>query len=482
MTEQNFKLGLDAFVTKVNAYSGRVTAEYRDISIPIIPVESGKVYQHIVTNHWHDLKVFSDTQLAGVTTKLLQIKNHQADVNDLVERLYQLKGGFKDYCPEPQTSNDWPSIKTAIENDLSTNNVPTATADDIVKRIGNTGGLNLYKYYLKQLEMIANTLNYAFERHLAIYMYYYNSSVYASYNKDASVNQNLSFNVSTRIRTLKYSLEGRLSTIYRNIKLGDVNDVTRFLNNLDQWIDTKLTQEVLPILIDTNQQWQNSTSSFYSTGKKAMKATDLSQKMIFYKASSQHLLWLNDWHHELKLFSDLYKQKNLLVDEKVVWSGSLTSIKDLINNPTSYDGRELIIRGKVKNLNVRHLSRNKVLSTADIEDANGRTMKVCLPYIKLDSGGIVEDSFVYIHGEFLKSNPEANGDKAVSIKRLNLGDLSQQNWEAWLRLELKKVYELVPHNLTAVYSGSSGNDGIINPVKYTITFDRPNLLKLKTTI
>mgnify|MGYP000589286361 CR=1 FL=1 len=186
---------------------------------------------------------------------------------------------------------------------------------------------------------------------------------------------------------------------------------------------------------------------------------------------------MNNWHEEISFHEDLYKKKNNLIDEKIIWPGNLTKIKDIINSPSTYNNSDLIIRGKVKNINIRHLSRGKVLSDAEIHDSLGRVMKICIPYIKLDSGGIVEDSFIYVYGEFIISNPEANGDDAISIKRLSLSNLAKTNWEGWIRYIQRDIHEQIPHSLMCAFSSSFGSDGLINPAKYKITFKQPNLIK-----
>lgn len=477
MTLQQFQSSLDNFNIKLNNFSNRIQVSYPNLAITITPKDDARVYNYVIQNQWVNLKSLSEGIINDLETKFTQIESYQLEINDLVNDLFVLKSDFRNHCPEPATRSSWTTVRQNMETTLLAEGIKQTVIDLVVDRIGNKGGLNAYNYLVKQIEAYARDLNFIFERHLSHYQFHKYSLGCANVNINSTINQNISYNVSTRLRNLKYSLEGRFSTIFRNIKLENKGFLRNNLNSLENWADTKLTSDVIPLLVHTQNIWNSNPSSFYSSGKKVMKATDLFHKVILHKSTAKYLTWMNNWHEEISFHEDLYKKKNNLIDEKIIWPGNLTKIKDIINSPSTYNNSDLIIRGKVKNINIRHLSQGKVLSDAEIHDSLGRVMKICIPYIKLDSGGIVEDSFIYVYGEFIISNPEANGDDAISIKRLSLSNLAKTNWEGWIRYIQRDIHEQIPHSLMCAFSSSFGSDGLINPAKYKITFKQPNLIK-----
>ncbi|CAM3936573.1 MULTISPECIES: hypothetical protein [Flavobacterium] len=479
MTEQQFLTQLEALLLDTQTYADSIPIAYKNYALPIITTDNEQVYKFIVDQNWQDLKSFSEAKLLNLESKMLDMATHQYQINSLTERLFNLKDAFKKHYREPQTKDDWVAKKNALITSLNNNNTPQDKIDEFIKKVGGTGGLNAYKYQLKQYDILAKYLNYAFERHLAHSMYHYSAIVFSDYNINIQVNQNITFNTSTKIRSLSNSIKRRNSTLLNNIKDNNQIRLKSNSNNLNHWTGNTINQFGLPILIHCFQERILQNSSFLSDGKKALKASSLIQNLLFNKASSKWINWTSGFHKELNLSENLFDKKENLINEDITLTENLISIKKILKNPNQYNNQEIVIRGVVTNLEVKHIGPTKVISTADISDSKGRILKVCLPHIKLDSGGLVNNSFVYISGRFLVNNPEANNAQALSIDRLSIGELSKTNWIAWARYELRNIFEPIPHNLNLKFTLESGNNGALNPIKYNVTFSKNNLLNFK---
>jgi len=98
-------------------------------------------------------------------------------------------------------------------------------------------------------------------------------------------------------------------------------------------------------------------------------------------------------------------------------------------------------------------------------DRAGHTLQVGLPYIKLDSGGIVENTYVRFVGNLYRHHHDFAGQVFVPARR-SLTQDSQHSWMDWLTLRLMPVATPVAHNLAARWSWAVGRDGAGNPLRY----------------
>jgi len=98
-----------------------------------------------------------------------------------------------------------------------------------------------------------------------------------------------------------------------------------------------------------------------------------------------------------------------------------------------------------------------------------------MPYIKLDSGGMVEGAYAKVAGVWLASNYEADGLPALDIDRVDYTGISKTNWLAWLTLQLRPVFQPIPNSLNTSYSWEAGSSGAISPIRYN-TFNSPKSL------
>lgn len=254
MTKQQFFDDLLQLSQDTQTYGNNIPISYKDFVIVRITIDMDKIYPYIAANDWSTLKQYNQSRMVQLYTKIQDIQNQQFQINTLVQRLLDLKTGFKDYYPEPATQSTWPYTRSSLSSGLQNAGVNQSNIDTLLNNLGKRGGINLYNFYKKQLQNIADLLDYAFERHLAVYMYHYNSSVIASYNLLQPVTQNLSCNVSSKISNLQNGIKSRNSVIYDSVKSNNISNVVSKCNSLDNWLNTQIDSYILPILAYSNQK------------------------------------------------------------------------------------------------------------------------------------------------------------------------------------------------------------------------------------
>lgn len=138
-------------------------------------------------------------------------------------------------------------------------------------------------------------------------------------------------------------------------------------------------------------------------------------------------------------------------------------------------GQSVSVRGRVNDIIFIQVNKNKIVSLADIVDSGGNHISAVLPYIKINSCGLVPGSSVRITGTFdpqavkkhlqrvipkaYKQKVAALNPKGLVIDRLNYGELSKKSWQNWVTRELGFMFTAVPHGLNMSWSWQPGNEG-----------------------
>ena len=145
------------------------------------------------------------------------------------------------------------------------------------------------------------------------------------------------------------------------------------------------------------------------------------------------------------------------------------TLSGLINNSSRNDGKEVTVEGVLGELDIRHSGPARVLSVAVIQDANGNTLKAVLPYIKLDSGGMVPGAAVRISGNWHHLSDKID-EPALHADRLSLSERARESWQDFATFELRRVYTPIPHGLAISFSWESGLEGPGNQLRFGIWY------------
>lgn len=140
------------------------------------------------------------------------------------------------------------------------------------------------------------------------------------------------------------------------------------------------------------------------------------------------------------------------------------TLRRLATDPSSHDGRELVVAGTVTAIRIEHRGR-KVISIATLTDGVGHEVACVLPYIKLDSSGLVPGCSARIAGTWALRSTEASGPALQVARRSRKADASRslEDWAAW---RLLPILQPVAHGLDMQWSWVRGVNGSANPLRY----------------
>ena len=128
--------------------------------------------------------------------------------------------------------------------------------------------------------------------------------------------------------------------------------------------------------------------------------------------------------------------------------------------------REVVaVEGTVSSLAITHRAR-KVVSVAELTGAGDRSARIALPYIKLDSGGVVPGASVRVVGNWRRTLDWLEGGSALVVDQRNVGDLSRTYWQDWVTDALRYTFQPSPHGLEMSWSWQPGPDGAGNQLRF----------------
>ena len=123
------------------------------------------------------------------------------------------------------------------------------------------------------------------------------------------------------------------------------------------------------------------------------------------------------------------------------------------------------MEGTVSSLAITHRAR-KAVSVAELTGGGERSARIALPYIKLNSGGVVPGASVRVVGNWRRTLEWVGGGGALVVDQRNVGDLSRTYWQDWVTDALRYTFEPSPHGLEISWSWEPGPDGAGNQLRF----------------
>jgi hypothetical protein len=158
------------------------------------------------------------------------------------------------------------------------------------------------------------------------------------------------------------------------------------------------------------------------------------------------------------------KNNKLKYEEITIKNRQSTKVADILNNPQAYKDKFVTICGLFSDLKIIHKGR-KAISIASVSDEDGKKIPVFIPYIKVDSTGLVNGCMCTITGYWRLNSKETNFN-SLQIDILSLKDLSLHDWQSFKKYYCKDIYEPITNQLNLSFEWKMGRSGAVNPIIY----------------
>ncbi|GAB6179806.1 hypothetical protein JCM14036_11250 [Desulfotomaculum defluvii] len=204
-----------------------------------------------------------------------------------------------------------------------------------------------------------------------------------------------------------------------------------------------------------------------SLGNLAIEIADLARRQLQAQALADTLNWALDL--EGKVLKEWIKaaQAATCYETKYQWPQPVP-IDTLLASPQRYEGQDVVIEGLVKEVKIEHKGKErKVISTALVA-GDTSNITVSLPFIKLDSGGLVPGAWCRLAGTWKGSSKDALGEPALEIDRIPYTKLGKESFRDWLTNQIAPIFLRIPHEIAGTWSWQKGSNGAANPLKYGV--------------
>lgn len=430
-------------------------------------VVQARVLPDILSQNWTGVANTAEQESAAAETALAGLKELQIRLNQVSLRVEAALSALKTQFTPVARRKDWPEYKAALIDSLRAKGLSEAVINTHVKRLEKS----TYSTYAAGLRKPAfdmeEGLNRQFTAALAHYMGNLLALYVARFNLRAANPPAVNQNIDAYCQSVAATLAQKQKELFSTLRAADLQEAALQGDNLANFCLQELNESALDFAAAIYAKRQGAGSDFTADGRAAAATGDLLRSLLLNVAAGRYAQWVGGYHAKLHLSQEWLRQAGKLAFALPDAMPVGISIAELAANPAAHDGEELSVEGRIAEVTIRHKGR-KAISTAKIEDENGNAVTIAMPYIKLDSGGMVPGAYARVAGVWLDSNKEAEGNPALSIDRLDLLNQSKSNWLAWLTLELRNAFEPVPHTLNASYSWEAGAAGAINPVRFSV--------------
>ncbi len=201
-------------------------------------------------------------------------------------------------------------------------------------------------------------------------------------------------------------------------------------------------------------------------GRHALEIAGGIRAVLTTLSAVRNVEWVAGWPESSPLFVRWTSAANATSFGTRLPDIDSTSLSDVVGAPAQFDGKRIRVEGKVGPIAIVH-RHQKAISSTSLTDASGTQIRIGLPYIKIDSGGLVMGSYARVTGTYSISHADFNTPVLVPDRR-NLTEDARTSWLDWLALEIQPYYWSVPHGLVIESSWSPGREGPGNSLRYHV--------------
>lgn len=139
---------------------------------------------------------------------------------------------------------------------------------------------------------------------------------------------------------------------------------------------------------------------------------------------------------------------------------------------TFKENQVINLMGRVQSVHIAHRAK-KVISSAIVSLSSGREITIAVPYLKLDSGGMVPGSAARIIGTYHTHLEWFPDRPAIVPLRLTSGLNKVTDWATSMENQIRNIYIARPHSLAIDPGWVPGWEGPANVLVYQTYFAGP---------
>lgn len=405
---------------------------------------------------WSDLVNLAADVRSETQHELKQMTRQQDDWRRMNETLESLRGDISELWKRLDTFDDWPNLRHGFIEDLVNAGMERGRATDVIDEFGRSTARDVIRNLQKPIDAWALELDdCSIGRFAALAAADLSDAVGRFHRYAASTQPD-----NAALPEASGVFIEQLRDLYVSLTTASVHD----LETLAKRIEHAVAEAIDPFLhVAARVAREIETSDDPARGRLGIEAADGIRLGLLVRSVARVVVWTAGWgeHSEVLLsWREAAREKTF---ESSFRPAHSKQIKQFLASPPA-EGEAVSVEGWIGPVTIVHHGR-KALSTAHVTDRRGHALQVGLPYIKLDSGGLVEGSYARLSGAFYQQHHDFEGPVFVPARR-SLTQDSRHSWQDWVALRLMSAATPVPHNLCASWSWVLGSNGAANPLRY----------------
>ena len=204
--------------------------------------------------------------------------------------------------------------------------------------------------------------------------------------------------------------------------------------------------------------------------QECLRLTNLTRELLRLRTVGRYVEWTTGWDSGDERANDLLGESANLPFASTYIQARRVSLRTLAARSEQFDQQRITVRGTISAFTVE-VRPGKVVSEATLSDSQGASITLVLPYIRLDSGGIIVGAFVEATGRWYADSDEVAGS-ALQIGRRRYVELGQTGWQDWATLQIRDFYQPITQALEAPFTWQRGPIGACSQIRYRTWFAR----------
>jgi hypothetical protein len=470
-------------MSKTNSAIGELYAEFRiksrafannlplaiqsfETSLPSTLIKD--LFYEVQAENWNGIREMCYERMMKTEISFSKMTEFQNQFNTILNYSAALNAEIKKAKPASKIK-DWKKMKADAISKLMEIGVEKTKIEDAIKQIESYKPAKIDDKTFKNYQRIITSVDEMASVQLVNYMHNYFARLVSLFNLRYSEpseadRKAIGTFISTNSKELLFKTEAIQEALAINdYKTGRVNAL-----NLISWIENELLEKAIAYAANLASLRDSQEDDFEKDGQLSVAIGQLLRKLLYSISLAKWISWTCNWHSSLASPNmwGKFSSKLTIADQPSI---ELTKIASVNSDPANFDGKFVTVEGEISEVTIVHL-RQKAISSASIIDSSGNSIKIVMPYIKFDSTGMSKGSYAQVSGVFQSVNKELNGGPGLSIDMTSLAQESKTDWLAWTKLQMRQIYNEMPHYINAQFSWQAGSDGAINPIKYNTLF------------
>ena len=425
-----------------------------------VAFQRDKYLRACATEDWVRLEDQADTETDRANKKIAALEKQQSELASLNQQVQGYVEAARQEWTTLQSRDEWNDIKQRIKSEL-----PPGTsqqkANEFIKELGRLHKGNVLSAVEKPLISRAESLHMISASWLSSFMGADLARTVSRFNKLKNPALESPSALSNWLADTNSSLQQLSKALVKAFRQKDIAGARNAARDLQQFGTGQNLEKATRAAAALAIARQNAVNRWV-LGPVAADVGDVMRDLLM--AESIGLIAGSAAIQEFGL-ADEWCTAAASLDFPSAWKApKATAIQKLWTDPNQFDNTTVTIEGIAGPVINEH-KNNKVFSSLWVMDPQGNGIRVGVIHIKLDSGGLVEGSYVRVTGKFRASDPEFP-TPTVRVGRRKFTEDARLSMQDWMASRTQEIFTPIPHAFTMAFSWERSAFGAANQLRF----------------